>query len=92
MKLYIRPDGTLQAIYDEAVDLQQIGRAKIQRASHVEPAPTEPNKWTADLTPVGGPVLGPFSTRREALNAEVTWLDTQLTRGPVTILSDKQNE
>lgn len=31
-------------------------------------------KWWADLLPVGGPVLGPFDTNTEALDAEVNWL------------------
>jgi hypothetical protein len=86
MNLYVRPNGTLQAIYDEAVDLQQIGGVNIKRASHVEPATDRPGQWTADLQPVGGPVLGPFATRREALDAEIAWLDAQLARGPVTIV------
>ena len=32
------------------------------------------NKWWADLLPVDGPVLGPFDTNTEALDAEVVWL------------------
>jgi len=28
----------------------------------------------ADMMPVGGPVIGPFSTRAEALEAERAWL------------------
>ena len=31
-------------------------------------------KWWADLLPVDGPVLGPFETNTEALEAEVVWL------------------
>lgn len=84
MNLYVRPDGTLQAIYDDALNLQKIGDAAIHRASHVEPAAGLPNQWTADLTPVGGPVLGPFTTRRAALAAEIAWLDEKLARGPVS--------
>lgn len=91
MKLYVRPDGTLQAIYDEALDLQNIGGVNIKRASHVEPTPEHPGQWTADMTPVNGPVLGPFSTRREALAAEVAWLDEQLTRGHVSVAGDNDN-
>ena len=30
--------------------------------------------WWADMGPVGGPVLGPFGTRGEALQAERGWL------------------
>ncbi len=31
-------------------------------------------QWYADLLPVGGPVLGPFDTKQEGLDAEVGWL------------------
>jgi len=84
VNLYIRPDGTLQAIYGEDVDLGALGAVNVRRASHVEPAANGPG-WTADLTPVGGPVLGPFQKRSEALTAEIAWLDTRLANGPVTV-------
>ena len=45
----------------------------IARASHVEPDPD--GRWQADLRPVGGPVLGPFDRRSEALAAELAWLE-----------------
>ena len=72
MKLLVTRDGTVRAIYDESVDLAALGRPTIARASHVEP--THDGRWTADLTPVGGPVLGPFDQRSEALEAEREWL------------------
>lgn len=31
-------------------------------------------QWYADLLPVGGPVLGPFDTKQQGLDAEVEWL------------------
>jgi len=31
-------------------------------------------KWWADMLPVGGPVLGPYTHRKAALEAEITWL------------------
>jgi hypothetical protein len=37
--------------------------------------PTLDGRWTADLAPVHGPVLGPFSSRSEALTAERHWLE-----------------
>ena len=40
-----------------------------KRASHVEPIKGNTN-WSADMSPVGGPVLGPFCLRQEALDAE----------------------
>jgi hypothetical protein len=73
MKLLVKPDGTVRAIYDEAIDLAVLGRPTIIRASHVEPS--QEGRWTADLSPVGGPVLGPFGRRGEALEAEHDWLE-----------------
>ena len=45
------------------------------RASHVEPCG---NKWTADMGPVDGPVLGPFLSRETALNAELNWIQENM--------------
>ena len=73
MKLLIRPDGTVRAIYSEAIDLGVLGRPTITRASHVEPG--QDGRWRADLSPMGGPILGPFDRRSEALVAEVDWLE-----------------
>lgn len=65
-------NGGLSFIYSDAlVELLNLGDATVTRASHVEPAA---GGWTADMSPVGGPVLGPFRLRQEALDAEVSWL------------------
>ena len=41
------------------------------------PFRSRPNgRWFADLSPVGGPVLGPFHQRTQALRAEYAWLET----------------
>jgi len=66
------PDGVAKCVYSEAIDLAALGDVFISRGSHVEPTPD--GKWTADLSPVGGPVLGPFDNRSLALHAEVRWL------------------
>jgi hypothetical protein len=73
MNLIIERDGQVRGIYGEAIDLAALGQAQITRASHVEP--DIQGRWLADLSPVGGPVLGPFDRRSDALNAEVAWLD-----------------
>ena len=50
---------------------------EIRRASHVEP--TADGQWTADLSPIdGGPLLGPFPMRAEALAAEAEWITARL--------------
>ncbi len=74
MDLTIDSHGTVRAIYSETIDLHALGRPAIARASHVEP--DEHGLWTADLTPVSGPVLGPFNNRGLALEAEHAWLET----------------
>ena len=72
MQLLIQPDGAARCVYHEAIDLATLGKVAIQRGSHVEP--NEEGQWMADLSPVNGPMLGPFANRSEALRAEVAWL------------------
>ena len=72
MELIVQADGSLRCLYDETVDLSVLGQVAIRRASYVEP--TDQGQWQADLSPVDGPVLGPFVLRSEALTAEVDWL------------------
>jgi hypothetical protein len=81
MKLIVRPDGTVQAIYDETLDLGLLGRPTITRASHVEPDPQ--GRWWADLSPFAGPILGPFDRRSAALEAERDWLERHWLTGAV---------
>lgn len=72
-QIVVSPVGEIKAIYaDELIPLFRSGKCSIARASSVEP--TVDGRWTADLTPVRGPVLGPYETRREALDAEVSYL------------------
>ena len=81
MQLVIQPDGVLRCLYDEAIDLGSLGRLSIHRGSHVEPDPQ--GRWWADLSLVAGPVLGPFTQRSGALEAERCWLEANwLTSSP----------
>ena len=73
MQLVIKPTGTIHCLYGEELDLHQFGRLTIRRGSHVEP--TTNGDWTADLSPVNGPLLGPFPSRSAALRAEQRWLE-----------------
>lgn len=74
MHTWISPEGVLHFVYDDRLrGLLALGEAEIRRASHVEP--TADGRWTADLSPSGGPVLGPFRLRQAALDAERRWLD-----------------
>jgi hypothetical protein len=71
-RIIIGKDGTLRFIYSDALAaLLGERKATVKRASHVEP--TDDGRWTADMTPLGGSVLGPFTLRQEALDAEVAW-------------------
>lgn len=72
MELVIHPGGTTHCIYTDAIALSQLGKISITRASHVEP--NSAGNWIADLSPVGGPKLGPFEKRTVALAAEIDWL------------------
>jgi hypothetical protein len=98
MELFITSDGSVKCLYDEAIDLTQLGQLSIQRASHVEPvapgtlgAPGTHGAsgvravsggggagWSANLSPVRGPKLGPFPRRSQALAAERQWLEQHL--------------
>jgi hypothetical protein len=73
MQIIIDPQGIGRCIYDETIALPALGRIKIRRGSHVEPI--EGGKWIADLSPVGGPALGPFVFRSQAWAAERRWLE-----------------
>ena len=78
MILRFEPDGTASAVYTETMDLGALGGVQIARASHVEPNPDA--SWSADLGPIGGPLLGPYPRRSDALAAEVAWLERWLER------------
>ena len=73
MQLVIDGLGNIQCLYGEAIDLCTLGRLSMARASFVEP--NAEGQWTADLSPVEGPVLGPFDQRTKALAAEQAWLE-----------------
>jgi len=73
MQLIIGTSGIVRCIYSEAIDLHGFGSPVIARASHVEP--DSEGRWFANLTPVYGPTLGPFTLRSEALAAEQAWLE-----------------
>ncbi len=79
MELVVQSNGRIRCVYDEAINLPALGRVQIKRGSHVEP--DDKGRWFADLTPVSGPHLGPFTQRSDALRAEQDWLQSHwLTR------------
>jgi hypothetical protein len=80
MQLLIEPSGNIRCLYDESIDLAALGTVAISRGSHVEPIAD--GRWLADLSPVGGPFLGPFAVRSEALQAERHWLEANWLPAP----------
>jgi hypothetical protein len=75
LEIVVDSRGVARCIYDELLDLREIGRLRITRASHVEP--DGDGFWWADMGPVGGPLLGPFTSRSEAIETERGWLATR---------------
>ncbi len=75
MRIKVATDGEIQALYTEQLDLNEIGMLSLKRASHVEPSKFYEGKWVVDLSPVDGPLAGPFAKRSEALAWEVKWIE-----------------
>jgi hypothetical protein len=80
VQLLVLPDGQIRCLYAEAIDFAVLGQPTITRASHVEP--DAKGQWWADLSPVAGPQLGPFTLRSEALAAEQSWLEAHWLNSP----------
>lgn len=92
MTIQICPEGDLIAIYCDPMKIMiDLGRTVIKRASHVEP--NNAGLWTADMAPVGGPVLGPYETREEALLAEVAWIQDSMSEScnPFKFMAASEN-
>ncbi len=76
MQLVIESGGRVRCVYGEEFSLETLGQMTVTRASHVEPDSTA--RWFTDLSPVGGPHLGPFERRSQALYAELRWLEENI--------------
>ena len=87
MELVVSLAGIVRCVYGEALDLHALGCPQIRRASAVEP--DEAGRWWADLSLVGGPQLGPFGRRGDALSAEVAWLTEQWLLVPEQFLNPR---
>jgi hypothetical protein len=82
MELVVDAGGDVRCIYGEELDLRELGKLQITRASHVEP--DRDGFWWADMGPVDGPVLGPYGSRTEALGAEREWLTQRVAERPAS--------
>lgn len=80
MGIVVEATGRLRFLWDDALaPLTELGEATVNRASLVEPCDEPGGRrvwggWKADLSPVGGPTLGPFGTHGAAIRAERDWL------------------
>ncbi len=79
IQIKIDPNGGLSFLHNDDLAglIADASCIDTQRASHVEPVDNG-MRWSADLSPVGGPVLGPFLLRRQALDAEAEWLQANI--------------
>lgn len=84
IELLIDKTGRIVFIHNDelVVALADLGVPITQRASHVDPAPGHSGKWLANMSPSTGTkvVLGPFNTRREALQSEIEYLQQFLAK------------
>lgn len=89
IQLLITTQGVVRALYTELIPISVLGPMQIKRASHVEPDPS--GNWWADLEPSQGPILGPFTRRSEALQAESDWLNQHVLFGSQAIQKKVEN-
>lgn len=82
--LKIGPDGNIQCLYDDS--LLKLGKVKdVARASYIEP--NLAGGWNVTLTKdprngeFKGAFLGTFKTRKEALEAEVSFINANILEG-----------
>jgi hypothetical protein len=75
MQLIVSASGEMRCLYGEEIPLATLGSLSIVRASYVEP--NREGLWFADLSPVGGPQLGPHEHRSLALEEERKWLQRE---------------
>jgi hypothetical protein len=72
----VNPNGTVVAVYTDTIDLRAVGHLRAVRASAVE-WDERRQAWVARILSTGE-VLGPFTTRTEAVEAERLVLATRL--------------
>ncbi len=64
--------GTIGTMKEELpIDPSSLGSSTIKRQGVIT---TIDGKWFADMFLCGGPVIGPFSSRAETTQAEISWL------------------
>jgi hypothetical protein len=75
-------EGTIHSLYEDGLSQRILersgGKAHIRRASHVEASQSAGIQFEVDLSPMGGPKLTGFPTRKEAITAEIQWLNKNI--------------
>jgi hypothetical protein len=77
-KLFFRPDGIIEGLYTDTVNLQQLGKLHVTRATHVEFNETM-QKWVVSL-PDGEEVFM-HTSREVALQWEKKYCESSLLSG-----------
>ncbi len=75
MKININ-NGRIQYIYNEDLNINNIGKVDIKRASRVEP--DKDGKWYVDLSLIGGKKINGFNKRSEAIKYEIDWIEKNI--------------
>jgi hypothetical protein len=75
LEITITPDGDVQCLAPDDLDLRDVGQLYVRRASHVE-FDNERAVWYVQLP--NGIELGTFATRAEALAHEITHLNAKI--------------
>ena len=76
--LYVHPDGHVDGLYTETIDLRGLGRIDVRRLSSLA-FDADTQQWIVTLT--DGRSIGQFASRRLALEAEIDYFNRLLERG-----------
>lgn len=76
--LFLRPDGSVEGLYTDLVDLRCLGRLEVRRASFVE---FDMGKQAWQVTLPSGEVLGTYASREDALASEIAILEARMAKG-----------
>lgn len=69
-------NGEVKFLYNEIINLDELGDKTIQRASFVEP---NKDNWSVDFSPIGENVkVDGFKTRSEAINYEINYIENNI--------------
>lgn len=79
MTIVFTPEGQARCVYTEQIDLRQLGKLDIKRATTIEP---HLNGWKATIldAPKGNYFYAP--TRQQCMDWEVQYLESRLCEDP----------